>query len=1745
MCGKGGAPTTSLTTQNQNVQYTPYSQPLLADIYNRAQQVASTPYTPYTGELVAPLNGYQYSGINQVMDSAQLAQPYIQQGAGNVGAGYDTINSALNPLAIGQGLVRQGANVIDSGSNYIPTAAYYTGQGANGVGNIGANDISQYMNPYQQQVIQATLGNMAENNAQQQQQVLGNAAMRGALGGDRVGVAQSELARQQGLANNQTLANLNAQNYQQAVQTALTQQQNQQANQARMLAAGNQFGGLGATQAGIGTQLAGTGNAMAGTAGQQAGIGNLMAGTGLQYANLGMQAQQAGITGGQSLLGAGTAPQQTQQALDTANYQQYLQQLAFPYQQMQFMSGIGLPAAGAMGGFQTQIGQANQILTPPGMSWQQALIGGGALLGGLFGLKRGGAVPRYAEGGEIEEGYQGDDISSEYRDLNDAMDDRIVPESKPILISNTKPTPMGSLTSNIPGSTGTSTSDTSNALGGLGSIIGSLFLEKGGRVPGYDSGGSLPILNGLDHTNRFPYAAPIAQTFPAPIDWTSLATYGPAQRLLGNISNPTTPTGGGGGTGTGGVAAPGTVPGFDPIFGPNLNTPGIPATIPQLNAAGFAGPSANWGTAATPMLPGTTPEQDFLNALALQRFQYGAGLGDAAGGYGGSAAGIGASGGDTGATGGRVAMLADGGGVSGDIGDNPYNLRYVRGAIPSIQGFQTPKVNYGELMNIRPALDITKAAASTPGITPKDMEKLGSTASRLMSVSGDSEHEASGGRIRGYYDGGATVGNYPGWETMLFDPLQTIGLDGKPVPQPGFAGPMQQYYNAIARSGLGPTAPGFDQLAGAGGFGGEGGLSGVGFAGPAAGFAGGLGPNGWGGDASPGGNFSAGAPAADAASPGFAGPSAGPASGPAAGPAAGPSAGQAAGPASGPLGGGSVTDAGMSGFNSGALADASGGLFGSGSIGMGFGSPGSGMGLSGGGVQGVGSPGGLSGPGGLGNAGLGNSAAMGTGPTGIGLGLDGSGFTAGGYGQGLAGTAGFGGIGMGSMGSAGSLGDATGGWGGMAGMGGGFGSGLAGTTGHGLTGIGLSGGFGLGDQDSAADAAAASTPGGGGLLGSGFSGLGLAGMGLGFGDLGGGLTGSSPGESAADAAAAAAASATGWGGFGGLGGMGGIGVAGFGSDASGGMSGPGGGAFGGGGPGGFGSAGFGDAGFGDAGLGGTGIAGFGDSGMGLGAGDIGGGSGVGLGGGLGMGGDSAGWGDGGFGDGGLGGTGIGGLGGSGMGLGAGDIGGGWGGDVGGGGWGSDGGGWGGDGGGFGSDGAGDGAGDGGSGDGGSGDGGGGDGGGAGDGGGGGSGAGDGGGGGGYRRGGRYKADGGVVHDYSLFQRFSDGGETIDNDSFTIDEGGPATPYPQPNSDVRSLGYRLLANEMNASPRGEATIDRPTSTGPDRPATLDQRFSGAAGVPLPRPRPAGAPVAEEPVSSPAGLPVAPRANPYAPPPPAAMNPAAASWGDIMSTRSPMFQNEVPQRKTLREIIADPRSRSDFLTRFGANVLAANPAHGWGSTVGQGLSGAIGTFDKFSNEDLSARQKAQSLAAAIKKHSETLGETSRHHQATEDIARERMAQDNWKYIGVTQNGAPIMFNTKTRDVINGATQEPLSADERIVAGGKGGPGSGVTERIIASLRQENPDLSYADALGIVKRSGLSPDAITLRKEALALSAAKADINYFKDPDATIEKYRKKFGVGSAPSAAKPDVVQNGRLFKFNATTGKYDDSGPATK
>lgn len=185
-------------------------------------------------------------------------------------------------------------------------------------------DVSSYMNPYIQGVVNPMMDVMQEQNQRQQQGVVGNAIAKGAMGGNRVGVAQGELARQQKLADNQALGQLYQQGYSGAMSAA-------QADKAAKLQAAGQYAGLGQTE------------------------------------------MQTGLAQAGAQLGAGTQQQQF-------DYQQYLNQLAFPYQQQSWLSSIAGGLAPSAGGTTTES-------KPDGNSWTQ-MLGVGLQAASLFSDKR-------------------------------------------------------------------------------------------------------------------------------------------------------------------------------------------------------------------------------------------------------------------------------------------------------------------------------------------------------------------------------------------------------------------------------------------------------------------------------------------------------------------------------------------------------------------------------------------------------------------------------------------------------------------------------------------------------------------------------------------------------------------------------------------------------------------------------------------------------------------------------------------------------------------------------------------------------------------------------------------------------------------------------------------------------------------------------------------------------------------------------------------------------------------------------------------------------------------------------------------------------------------------------------------------------------------------------------------------------------------------------------------------------------
>jgi len=296
--GKGSNQNTTTTTQTPD----PAAMAAYRGLLNRAAGVANLPYQAYGGEGVAPINAQQYAGIGNINQNAGFALPYIQQAT-------QYANQAAQPITGAQ--------------------------------------IAGFQSPYTQQVVNATEAQFNNQNAQQQQQVLGNAIAQGALGGDRTAVAQANLAGQQQMAEAPVIAGLYNQGYQNAQQMALAQQQ-------------------------------------------------AMAQGAYSLGNLGVAGQNAALTGANAQVGAGSLEQQTQNALDQYLYGQFMQGQAFPYQQAQWLAGIDTGVGSQMGGTSTTTG-------PPPNPWNTAAGLGVAALGAMAPSKSasGGRIRGFAPGGMV------------------------------------------------------------------------------------------------------------------------------------------------------------------------------------------------------------------------------------------------------------------------------------------------------------------------------------------------------------------------------------------------------------------------------------------------------------------------------------------------------------------------------------------------------------------------------------------------------------------------------------------------------------------------------------------------------------------------------------------------------------------------------------------------------------------------------------------------------------------------------------------------------------------------------------------------------------------------------------------------------------------------------------------------------------------------------------------------------------------------------------------------------------------------------------------------------------------------------------------------------------------------------------------------------------------------------------------------------------------------------------------------
>lgn len=250
------------TTTSSSTTLDPELQSLLTNNYNATKSATSGMSNPYTGQLTAGFTPDQLSGQGMLKGIA----------ANNVGGA--TLNQATGTAG---GVAGYTPNQITAGQ-------------------LSNTDLSPYMNPYQQNVIDTTLAQLEK--ARQGGLMTDNqsATTAGAFGGDRQAVVNSLTNRDFMDTTASTLANLNSQNFQQAQGAA-----GSDIDRALSAAGSNQNAGL----QGAGLNLQG-----AGLLGQ------------LSQQQLDQATQRAGLVSG-----VGDAQlAQKQKELD-AGYQEFLRQM--------------------------------------------------------------------------------------------------------------------------------------------------------------------------------------------------------------------------------------------------------------------------------------------------------------------------------------------------------------------------------------------------------------------------------------------------------------------------------------------------------------------------------------------------------------------------------------------------------------------------------------------------------------------------------------------------------------------------------------------------------------------------------------------------------------------------------------------------------------------------------------------------------------------------------------------------------------------------------------------------------------------------------------------------------------------------------------------------------------------------------------------------------------------------------------------------------------------------------------------------------------------------------------------------------------------------------------------------------------------------------------------------------------------------------------------------------------------------
>ena len=371
--GSGGGGQPANTTQTQTQELPEWARGYAKDTLAKTSaltDINQNPYQTYDANRIAGFSPLQQQSITGAQNMGTA--PQLDTASGIAGL--------AGSKAMGIGYTPGQFNAPQVGTQD------YTG-----------SNVSQYMNPYMQNVV-----DIQQREAQRQGDIAstqraGQAVRSGAFGGSRAGVMDAEAARNLALQK----GDIQAQGQNAAFQNAQQQFNTQQGRdlQAQMA---NQQQNMTAQQLGEQSRQYGAGYGMQGlqTGLQAAG----------QLGQLGGQQFAQGMDINKLQNAYGAQQQQLEQQGLSQSYQDFLNQQNYPYKQLGFMSDIlrGTPtgSSSSMNMYQAQPG-ALQTATGLGL--------------GAYGISQlmkagGGSVHSYDEGGSVTSDYNTADIIDKLSD---------------------------------------------------------------------------------------------------------------------------------------------------------------------------------------------------------------------------------------------------------------------------------------------------------------------------------------------------------------------------------------------------------------------------------------------------------------------------------------------------------------------------------------------------------------------------------------------------------------------------------------------------------------------------------------------------------------------------------------------------------------------------------------------------------------------------------------------------------------------------------------------------------------------------------------------------------------------------------------------------------------------------------------------------------------------------------------------------------------------------------------------------------------------------------------------------------------------------------------------------------------------------------------------------------------------------------------------------------------------------------